>query len=76
MRKATIRKTHRNTGKPLRASAHEKIVTSHRGQCTALLKSLDGPDLLGRPFPNRDFREMAKSERDSTDYISRHRDGR
>jgi hypothetical protein len=65
-----------NTGKLVRASAHEKIIITDRGQPVALLKRPDGPDLVGKPFPKRDIRKMPKAKGDSTDYISRDRDGR
>jgi antitoxin (DNA-binding transcriptional repressor) of toxin-antitoxin stability system len=76
MRTATIRELHMNTGKLVRASAHEKIIITDRGQPVALLKRPDGPDLVGKPFPKRDIRKMPKAKGDSTDYISRDRDGR
>jgi antitoxin (DNA-binding transcriptional repressor) of toxin-antitoxin stability system len=65
-----------NTGKLMRASAHEKIIITERGQPVALPKAVDGPDLVGKSFPKRDIRKMPKVEGDSTDYISRDRDGR
>jgi antitoxin (DNA-binding transcriptional repressor) of toxin-antitoxin stability system len=76
MRTASIRELHMNTGKLVRASAHEKIIVTDRGQTVALLKGPDGADLVGKPFPRRDTRGMPKSKDDSTEYISRDRDGR
>lgn len=76
MRTATIRELHMNTGKLVRAAAQEKIIITHRGQLVALLKALDGPDLVGKPFPKRDIRKMPKSSVDSTIYASWDRDGR
>ena len=76
MRTATIHKLHMNTGKLVRAAAHEKIIITERGQPVALLKAVDGPDLVGKPFPRRDIRKMPKVPGDSTVYISEDRDGR
>jgi antitoxin (DNA-binding transcriptional repressor) of toxin-antitoxin stability system len=76
MKTATIRELHMNTGKLVRASAHENILITDRGQAVAILKSAKAADLLGKPFPKRDIRKMPKVKGDSTDYISRDRDGR
>lgn len=76
MKSVTIRELHMKTSKLVRESAHEKIIITDRGQPVALLKRPDGPDLVGKPFPKRDIRKMSKVEGDSTDYISRDRDGR
>ena len=76
MRTATIRELQMNTGKLVRAAAHQKIIITDRGQPIALLKALDGPDLVGKPFPKRDIRKMPKSDVDSTLYVSQDRDGR
>ena len=76
MRTATIHELHMNTGKLVRAAAHEKIIITERGQPVALLKAVDGPDLVGKPFPRRDIRKMPKSKVDSTIYVSQDRDGR
>jgi antitoxin (DNA-binding transcriptional repressor) of toxin-antitoxin stability system len=43
-----------NTGKLVRASAHERIVITERGRAVALLKGATPPDLIGKPFPKRD----------------------
>jgi hypothetical protein len=42
----------------------------------ALLKKIEGPELVGKPFPKREIRKMPKVKGDSTDYVSRDRDGR
>ena len=76
MRRATIRELHMNTGKLVRASAHEKIIITDRGQPVALLQRTEGPDLVGKPFPKRDIRKMPRVKGDSTDYVSRDRDER
>ena len=76
MRTATIRELQMNTGKLVRAAAHQKIIITDRGQPIALLKAMDGPDLVGKPFPKRDIRKMPKSDVDSTLYVSQDRDGR
>jgi antitoxin (DNA-binding transcriptional repressor) of toxin-antitoxin stability system len=76
MRTATIRELQMNTGKLVRAAAHQKIIITDHGQPIALLKALDGPDLVGKPFPKRDIRKMPKSDVDSTLYVSQDRDGR
>jgi antitoxin (DNA-binding transcriptional repressor) of toxin-antitoxin stability system len=76
MRTASIRELRKSTGKLVRAAAHEEIFITDRGQPVALLKKIDGADLVGKPFPKRAIREMPKAEEDSTDYISRDRDGR
>ena len=76
MRTATIRELHANTGKLVRASAHEKILITDRGQPVALLKAANAADLVGKPFPKRDIRKMPKVKGDSTVYISEDRDGR
>lgn len=65
-----------NTGKLVRASAHENIVITDRGRVVALLKNAAAADLLGKPFPKRDIRKMPKVEGDSTIYISEDRDAR
>jgi prevent-host-death family protein len=62
MRTATIHELHMNTGKLVRAAAHEKIIITERGQPVALLKAVDGPDLVGKPFPRRDIRTMPRSK--------------
>ncbi|HEY4272190.1 MAG TPA: type II toxin-antitoxin system prevent-host-death family antitoxin [Candidatus Udaeobacter sp.] len=76
MKIATIRELHMNTGKLVRASAHEKILITDRGRAVAVLKSAQAADLVGKPFPKRDIRKMPSVKGDSTDYISRDRDGR
>jgi prevent-host-death family protein len=76
MRTATIHELHMNTGKLMRAAGHEKIIITERGQPVALLKAVDGPDLVGKPFPRRDIRKMPKSKVDPTIYVSQDRDGR
>ena len=76
MRTATIRELQMNTGKLVRTAAHQKIIITDRGQPIALLKALDGPELVGKPFPKRDIRKMPKSDVDSTLYVSQDRDGR
>ena len=76
MRTATIRELQMNTGKLVRAAAHQKIIITDRGQPIALLKALDGPELVGKPFPKGDIRKMPKSDVDSTLYVSQDRDGR
>jgi len=65
-----------NTGKLVRASAHENILITDRGQAVAVIKSAKAADLIGRPFPKRDIRKMPKSNVDSTIYISQDRDRR
>jgi prevent-host-death family protein len=76
MRTATIRELHMNTGKLVRASAHENILITERGRSVAVLKSATGVDLVGKPFPKRDIRKMPKVKGDSTIYISEDRDAR
>ena len=76
MKTATIRELHMNTGKLVRASAHENILITERGQAVAVLKSAKTADLVGKPFPKRDIRKMPKSDIDSTIYVSQNRDGR
>ena len=76
MKTATIRELHMNTGKLVRASAHENILITDRGQAVAVIKSAKAADLIGRPFPKRDIRKMPKSNVDSTIYISQDRDRR
>jgi antitoxin (DNA-binding transcriptional repressor) of toxin-antitoxin stability system len=76
MKTATIRELHMNTGKLVRASAHENILITDHGQAVAVLKSASAAELVGKPFPKRDIRKMPKVKGDSTDYISRDRDGR
>jgi len=75
MRTATICELHMNTGKLVRASAHEKIIAD-RGQLVALLQKPEGPDLIAKPFPKRDIRKMPKMKGDSINYVSWDRDGR
>jgi antitoxin (DNA-binding transcriptional repressor) of toxin-antitoxin stability system len=76
MKTATIRELHMNTGKLVRASAHENILITDRGHAVAVLKSAKASDLVGKPFPKRDIRKMPRSDIDSTIYISQDRDGR
>lgn len=76
MKTATIRELHMNTGKLVRASAHENILITDRGEAVAVLKSAKAADLRGKPFPKRDIRKMPKSNIDSTNYVSQDRDGR
>ena len=76
MKTATIRELHMNTGKLVRASAHENILITDRGQAVAVLKTAKAADLTAKPFPKRDIRKMPKSNVDSTIYVSRDRDGR
>lgn len=67
---------HMNTGKLVRASAHENILITDRGQAVAILKSAKAADLVGKPFPKRDIGKMPRSDVDSTIYVSQDRDGR
>jgi antitoxin (DNA-binding transcriptional repressor) of toxin-antitoxin stability system len=60
MRTATIHELHMNTGKLVRAAAHEKIIITERGQPVALPKAVDGPDLVGKSFPTSDFGRRRK----------------
>ena len=76
MQTVTIRELHLNTRKLVRAAARQKIIITDRGRPIALLKALDEPDLVGKPFPRRDIRKMPKSKVDSTIYVSQDRDGR
>lgn len=76
MKSVTIRELHMNTGKVVRASAHQAILITERGQAVAVLKSAKAADLVGKPFPKRDIRKMPRSDIDSTIYISQDRDGR
>ena len=76
MRTATIHELHMNTGKLVRAAAHEKIVITERGQPVALLKAVDGPGSVGKPLPRRDIPGMLKSKVDSTIYVSQDRERR
>jgi prevent-host-death family protein len=76
MKTATIRELHMKTGALVRASAHENILITDRGQPVAVLKSAKAADLVGKPFPKRDLRKMPKVPGDSTVYISQDRDGR
>jgi len=76
MRTATIHELHMNTGKLMRPACHEKIIITDQSQPVALLKAVDGPDLVGKPFPRRDIRKMPKSKVDSTIYVSQDRDRR
>ena len=76
MKTVTIRELHTKTGKLVRAAAHEKIIITDRGQPIALLEKVEGPDLVGKPFPKRDISQLPKMEGDSTDYVSQDRDGR
>ena len=76
MRTVSIRELHMNTGRLVRASAHENILITERGQAVAVLKSAKAADLMGKPFPKRDLRKMPKVPGDSTRYISEERDAR
>ena len=76
MKSVTIRELHMNTGRLVRASAHENILITERGQAVAVLKSAKAADLVGKAFPKRDFRKMPKVPGDSTVYISEERDAR
>jgi antitoxin (DNA-binding transcriptional repressor) of toxin-antitoxin stability system len=76
MRTVTIHELHLNARKLMRAAAHEKIIITDRSQPVALLKAVDGPDLVGKPFPRRDIRKMPKARGDSTQYIPWDRDER
>jgi prevent-host-death family protein len=76
MKSITIRELHMNTGRLVRASAHENILITERGQAVAVLKSAKTADLVGKPFPKRDIRKMPKVAGDSTNYISEDRDAR
>ena len=76
MRTTTIHELHMNTGRLVRAAAHEKIINTERGQPVALLNAVDRSDLVGKPFPRRDIPKMPKSKMDSTIYVSQDRDGR
>ncbi len=76
MKTATIRELHMNTGKLVRASAHENILITDHGEPVAVLKRAKAADLTGKPFPKRDIRKMPKSNIDSTIYVSQDRDGR
>jgi prevent-host-death family protein len=76
MKSVTIRELHMNTGRLVRASAHENILVTERGQPVAVLKSAKTADLVGKPFPKRDICKMPKVPGDSTVYISEERDAR
>jgi YbbR domain-containing protein len=76
MKTATIRELHMNTGKLVRASVHENVLITDRGQAVAILKSAKAADVVGKPFPKRDIRKMPRSDIDSTIYVSQDRDGR
>ena len=65
-----------NTGRVVRASAHENILITERGHAVAVLKSAKAVDLIGKPFPKRHLRNMPKVPGDSTTYISDERDVR
>ncbi len=65
-----------NTGKLVRASAHENILITDHGHAVAILKRAQAAELIGKPFPKRDIRNMPKVPGDSTAYISEDREGR
>jgi antitoxin (DNA-binding transcriptional repressor) of toxin-antitoxin stability system len=76
MRTVTIRELHLNSRKLVRAEARKKIIITDRGRPIASLKAVDGPDLVGKPFPGRNIRKLPKARGDSTQYISWDRDER
>lgn len=76
MKTATIRELHMKTGELVRASVQEKIIITDRGKPVALLKKIEGPELVGKPFSKREIRKMPKVKGDSADYVSRDRDRR
>jgi antitoxin (DNA-binding transcriptional repressor) of toxin-antitoxin stability system len=47
-----------HTGKLVRAAASEKIIITNRGKVVAVLTRPDEPDLVGKPFPERDIQKM------------------
>jgi antitoxin (DNA-binding transcriptional repressor) of toxin-antitoxin stability system len=76
IRTVTIRELHLNTRTLVCAAGRQKITITDRGRPIALLKTLDEPDLVGKPFSRRDIRKMPKSKVDSTIYVSQDRDRR
>jgi prevent-host-death family protein len=76
MKSVTIRELHMNTGRLVRASVHENILITERGQPIAVLRSAKASDLVGKSFPKRDIHKMPKVPGDSASYISEERDAR
>ena len=76
MKTISIRKLHERTGLYVREAGVEPLVITDRGIQVALLKAFSASDVPGHPFPRRRAEELPAVAVDSTEVISRDRDGR
>ena len=76
MRTISIRELHAATGRYVREAKTRPLVITDRGAEIALLRSFSAAEVAGRPFPRRDVGDLPDVGADSTDLISRDREGR
>ena len=74
MKTITVQELHEHTQDYVRAAEREPI--ADQGRQVAVLSSLRGADLPGKPFPARDADSLPKVTVETSDYISEDRNGR
>jgi len=72
----SIKQLHATTGQYVREAANQAVYVTDRGTLVAVLKSVVGEDLPGRPFPRRRMRDLPAVGVDSTPGLSAERDVR
>ena len=72
----TIQELHDHTQDYVRAAAQEPIAIADQGKQIAMLSSVRGADLPGKPFPRRDPNSLPKTTVETSAYISEDRNGR
>jgi len=72
----SIKQLHEKTGKCVREAQTEAYVVTDHGRQVAILKAFSESDLAGRPFPRRGAGSLPDVGIDTTEVISRDRDGR
>ena len=76
MKSISIKELHEATGRYVRQARVEPLIVTDRGVSVAVLKALSEEDLPGGKFPRRRAAELPDVGVDSTELISRDRDGR
>jgi len=75
MKTVAIRELHAATGRYVREAQREPLIITDRGVRVAIMTAFSEDALPGTPFPRRDPGKLPRLEGDSTEAISRDRDG-
>ena len=76
MKTISIKQLHATTGRYVREATEGTVYVTDHGRPVAMLKPVSDADLPGRPFPQRQARDLPAVGVDSTPGISAERDVR